>query len=57
MEMVTAGRWNENLVEDWMDQAGMLEAYEQLDMSEELYTKVDAFMNTFFEKDDDYPMM
>ena len=48
------GRWGENKVEEWMEESNMLAAYEQLDLSESLYNKVEEFLSTYFEQDTNY---
>lgn len=48
------GRWDCNKVEEWMEEYNMLTAYEELDLSEELYSKVEEFLSTYFEQDTNY---
>ena len=48
------GRWDCNRVEEWMEEYNMLAAYEELDLSESLYEKVDEFLSTYFEQDTNY---
>ena len=37
-----------------MEEYNMLAAYEELDLSESLYEKVDEFLSTYFEQDTNY---
>ena len=46
--MQLEGRWDCNRVEEWMEEYNMLAAYEELDLSEGLYEKVDEFLSTYF---------
>ena len=52
--MQLEGRWDCNRVEEWMEEYNMLAAYEELDLSEGLYEKVDEFLSTYFEQDTNY---